>query len=429
MRHIGLGIRLGWIVMLFCLNLGQPAEAATPEDLVEAVGKGDLQKVRTLVRTDKISPNTRDGQGYPVLAWAALRGYADIAEELLQRGADANIRDHATGATPLMHAVSFPQSDPRIIQVMDVLLLHGGNVNATDTAGYNALMRAAQYNTDAQLVQALLARGADVNAMTSTGWTPLHLAISSGKVENARMLAQSGADLSRRDPMARLTPAQRALQLGHTDLAADLSARFLGLRPQSVPALPTPTGIGDGGVRTAQAADVSTSLALDQSSVTENRPSDFLSDPQLQRLQSLPVGGDEVNRRDAAGWTALMQAAAAGNSQQTQLLLGKSADVNLKNNNGWTALMLAAYYGHVGIVDALLARGADVNARTYRNTTPLIAAAGQGHTEIVEMLLAHNAYPNARDAWGKSALDYAQEKGFVTIAMTLRRSQAVDSGR
>lgn len=159
--------------------------------------------------------------------------------------------------------------------------------------------------------------------------------------------------------------------------------------------------------------------------ITDNRPTDDVTDERLAEITPLPPGGSDVSTFDSKGTRLLIRAAGEGRNEEVQLLLGKSVNVLDKDDDGWSALMHAAYHGHVGIVRALLDHGADIDARTNRGATSLIAASAQEHTEVVELLLARRAYPNARDKSGKGALDYASERGYVTIIAALREHGAV----
>ena len=48
-------------------------------------------------------------------------------------------------------------------------------------------------------IQLLLDHGADINNRIRQGWTPLHLAVRSGKVDAVRLLLQHGANVNDED--------------------------------------------------------------------------------------------------------------------------------------------------------------------------------------------------------------------------------------
>lgn len=81
-------------------------------------------------------------------------------------------------------------------------------------------------------------------------------------------------------------------------------------------------------------------------------------------------------------------------------------------------------------VELLLQRGAMVDSRNIKRDseccgmTPLIMNATQKNdcAEVTELLLGAGADPSARDAKGKTALDYATERGHQRVEQVLRRA-------
>jgi ankyrin repeat protein len=181
-------------------------------------------------------------------------------------------------------------------------------------------------------------------------------------------------------------------------------------------------------------------------------PSEFLTRVKQQDADAVRLfleAGMSPDVADESGQTALMWAAAHGNTAIAQALLAKGANVNARtsyginsaltvsarkgdarvvrvllehgaeiNRNG-EALVEAARRGHREVVQVLLAGGMDVNAKTYSGTTALIAAAHEGHAELVELLLARNAGMNAKGSFGRTALIEAASQGHTAIVRAL----------
>ena len=122
------------------------------------------------------------------------------------------------------------------------------------------------------------------------------------------------------------------------------------------------------------------------------------------------------------GWPPLHLAAAFGNAEAVKLLLEHGADVHAVS----PAMRNQAMHAAVALrndpetVRLLLAHGADVNALQMGGFTPLHGAASAGKDEVAEVLLAAGADRSRKCDRGKTAGDYAAEKGHRHLAERLR---------
>ena len=101
---------------------------------------------------------------------------------------------------------------------------------------------------------------------------------------------------------------------------------------------------------------------------------------------------------DAYGNTALMAAAASGDTATVKYLLGAGAQINARSHNGNTALIYAAQEGHERVVQLLVEAGADIQARNYYDATAAKLALGHGHIRIADQLQAVTATPQTTTA-------------------------------
>jgi ankyrin repeat protein len=145
-----------------------------------------------------------EGRDQPLLYFAAIMGDVEIAQLLLDRGANVD-GAHKSGSTILFHAVEFGRTE---------------------------------------MVQFLIEHGADVNKATRWGFTPLHEAAHKGDLPIARTLVAAGAD-----PAARSRDGETVLDAAVTGGNAafvDWLTQLLGKAPREPAWSPAPTNPGTG---------------------------------------------------------------------------------------------------------------------------------------------------------------------------------------
>jgi ankyrin repeat protein len=143
---------------------------------------GDVSAIRYLLAHGATLSALGEDLG---LNGACFHGHWQLAQFLLEQGADANYTDLATGETPLHSALCTTE---RVAHnhVMRVLLAHGADPNRTTkpdvetggfmrdvrTCGETPLHRAAAFG-DAESIQMLLDAGAKIDAKDAHGDSPL----------------------------------------------------------------------------------------------------------------------------------------------------------------------------------------------------------------------------------------------------------------
>ena len=155
----------------------------------EACTMGELSRVKALVEQQPELINAYAPDGFQLLGLAAFFGHADIVEFLLKKGAEVNSPSHnAMRVMPLHSAIA-----NRRAAIVQLLLDHGADVNATQADDFTPLHEAAQTGL-LDVTQWLLERGASVNPrLSSSGKTPLALAIEHQHGTVAQLLKQHGA--------------------------------------------------------------------------------------------------------------------------------------------------------------------------------------------------------------------------------------------
>ena len=204
LNRVGRIIALLWIVgfVLFPITTWLLQETSLGP-LQKAARHGDLSLVKFFAAQGIRVDQPCDFNRWTALHAAAYKGHVDIAEFLINNGANVNVKDK-DGYTPLHNtAHSFLRGDPPKSTEADrnrtaaLLLENGALVNATTNHGGTPLHLAVSTN-NVGLVQLLLENGADPNIQQAQGMTPLHFAFFADKdrLQVVRLLLAHGADSS-----------------------------------------------------------------------------------------------------------------------------------------------------------------------------------------------------------------------------------------
>ena len=196
-------------------------------------------------------------------------------------------------------------------------------------------------------VSNLLGYGADANLRDANRWTPLGVAVASGREEVVIVLIESGADASEL-PMKEFLHAMRSF--GEDGLLALLA----------------------GGMK----ADLE--LFLDDSEETVLHAAARLGYSRLLEALIEGVAESKLTVTDASGKTALDYAREGGHSAAVTLLEGLTLDPNaVINDQGDTRLHIAAREGDAEAIRRWIGAGADLNPLNKAAMSPLHVAVGR----------------------------------------------------
>ncbi len=152
--------------------------------------------------------------------------------------------------------------------------------------------------------------------------------------------------------------------------------------------------------------------------------------PELAAFGDLDAVSRHVAQRPADvtafsndGWTALHLAGYFGYAAVVARLIRAGANCSTRSRNaqGNTALHAAlAGRGTLAVLCALIPAGSDVNAIDAQGVAPLHLAGARGDLEATELLVACGADHTVRMPDGRTAADYAAERGHEEVAAWLR---------
>ena len=349
---------------------------------------------------------------------ASKSGFIDLVDVLIQSGGNVNARNHRGQETPLHLAAQNGHQ-----HIAEFLIQHGSQVNAKTVPWQDTSLHLAAQSGHTQVVDVLLQRGSDVNARNFPRQEiPLHLAARNGHQHIAEFLLQHGSQVNAKTVPWQETPLHLAARNGHKQLADVLLQHGSAVNVKTFPWQKTPLHLA-----------------------TENG--------HAQTAEALIEHGSDVNSRDDLEQTPLHQAALHGHKRLAEVLVGNGSDVNC---GLLTPLHLAAESGHRDISEFLLQRGSDVNAKSVprqdpvllclcpsfsrcdcrlrlhhlhpQESTPLHLAAENGHKHVAEDLIRHGGNINAMDKSGQSPLHLAAQHGHKqTVEVLLQHGSDVNA--
>ena len=313
---------------------------------------------------DKVESDDRNLADSTPLHYAAFANACEVAEVLLQNGADVNAKAE-NGGTPL-HYVALANA----CEVAEVLLRNGADVNAKGDNGDIPLHNAAFANA-CEVAEVLLQNGAAIDAKGDNGGTSLHYVASANACEVAEVLLKNGADVNAKGDNG-VTPLHRAALANASQVA---------------------------GVLIQNEADVNAKATLHAS----------ISPHYTAWLDEI-----ESDDRELADSTPLHAAALSNACEAAEVLIQNGADVNARAENGVTPLYHAALANACEVAEVLLKNGAAIDVQVDNGFTPLHAAAWANACEVVEVLLKNGANAGVEDnsgiIFGAVPMAYANDK-------------------
>ena len=239
------GFKLIILAVLILLFLTVTLFAA---DIHEAALKGNLAKVKELLKNQPGDLNAKTEAGFTPLHQAVQGGHQDVVKFLVAQGADINSQD-SQGAIPLIYALA-----SRNVKMAEYLLAHGADVTIKTKEGVNAaayvvfmgitelidpvldlglnvnekyplditLLHGAAVMDHAEIVAALLKRGAEVDVLSENDETPLYFAAARGFAGPMRHLLAHGAKTHFKIKKSGWTALHAAALNGYSEIVAQL---------------------------------------------------------------------------------------------------------------------------------------------------------------------------------------------------------------
>ncbi|KAH8593580.1 ankyrin repeat-containing domain protein [Bisporella sp. PMI_857] len=384
----------------------------------------------------------------PPIHCAAARHLSVIVRRLLKEpGLDLDLRD-SEGCTVLHYAASAEDSSDHPeerLEIMDMVLKAGVNIDAVTKAGETSLHHACSYPLPS-VATYLVENGIDVNIRDENGITALNQKEAVASKEIIECLLDAGADIETKDVNGS-TPLLKASQVHSWEAICILVERGANCNAQTTDGWACLHYVIEEGNNALikfllqKGADINIKTITNWSTIHCAAIFDHLDSYKI-----LVENGADTSATNDSGWNVFLVAVERGSVEFVQHLLDTQIDMNVTTKEKHTPLHLSARRNDIMLTQLLLEKGADTKAQDFRGFTPLHHAITCGNHEIagyllklhvknidnsldralhiacskpdtelelIEKLLELGASPNAEDLYKMAPLHIAADKGFT----------------
>lgn len=260
---IQLGENFIFTIMIFVSAISANATERDTNGLTPlhlAAGRGDLKKIKQLLKNKEDLFSVDSKMGVSILHKAVYSGNPDVVEELLKAGALIDLQSPSNGDTPLHDAIYFKSGDDlRVIQILlkyrptlaiqnragltplesarvlkdnEVTYLLEDYQKSLSTDAGRKLMKAVQDNQPAEVASMLREKNVKLDEVDDQGFTPLIWAAREGYVEIVRLLLDKGANPNKLDRWMKANAGHKAAYWGRADVMSLLVDHGLDLDAQ-----------------------------------------------------------------------------------------------------------------------------------------------------------------------------------------------------
>lgn len=389
-------------------NLQEPDESeilphpfsAEPTALLDVVRARDKDGVvRLISRGCSIAERTQNGQ--TALHFCAIYNDSEMAQILLEHGADINARDNQL-RSPLNVALSSEAMSVAILLVQRGCSLTGCadmifplTQRIEEISGIGILLKdlapklnkstkgpyivhQAVESNDLQSLDLLLSAGFDPNQRNTYGLPPLYEAMLQNQKQAVRLLLNYGAN------------KDEYLPLETRDKLSNNNSSHQRLADKLLSGI-TPLAVAARVLRDVEMTRILLDSGADPNFIYPNNGVVMLNglgdEEYLECAKIIIESGANVNIRDFTGTSPVYWANACNNPKLMDFMLGHGGEANhYYDDEHPTILFLAAARGHKEIAEILLKHGADLTVKNNSGKTALDIARN-GHHEVITTIL------------------------------------------
>ena len=399
--------------------------AAGQTPLMLAAGKGDLSMVSLMLR---LGANARltDNNGKSALSYAQAAGNHPMIELLQQHGAPS-------GNESAMLQAAAAGNTAEVLQ----LIQNGVDVKAPEGIGYEAAL-AAVLNGHESTLQALMEQGVNINAVSNRSRKMLNVTVEHNNEQAVRLLVKHGAKIKELNHLhgnfgmycrygTAMDEAAARGNLAMVELLHELGCPVDTYSSHSSMAFAI---VGNNAAVVRKLAEYGAKVDIRLGAGSDSPLTLAIRNKNTAMVQLLlELGANPNGIQGITNGSPLRSALQVQDDAIAQILIDAGAQADYTDRFNQSVLHSAVCVNSPQIIALLIARGADVNRRCNvngRHTTPLINAIRYRKTEcaeIIRLLLEAGANPSVKDAAGKTALDYAEEKGYTATIQLLKQAK------
>jgi ankyrin repeat protein len=382
--------------------------------LVNAINQNNIPALKKALK-DGANPNLIiTGQPLLVLLMSSnAESIVQIVEILLKSGANVNLQD-STGATALMYAAQ-EGNEPLVKTLITAGAKTTPQANQTYTA--TALIIAITAQTPSLPIIKILLKASDIkdsiNLQDTSGLTALMWAAKTGNLAAVEALITAGADVTIVTPQE-----QTAFSVSAPNCKSVLQAAYQNtpIAKANDDLLSAVLNSNFSGVKNALAAGANPSHLVEYSGITRSMLILAIAFNYVAIAQELIAAKANLDFQDTTGGTALMYAVQTSNEALVKALITAGAKTTLQANQAnqsSTALIIAVSTPtpSLPIIKTLLQAPdikASINVQDTTGSTALMYAVQTGNKALVKALAkVKGINANIQDNTGMTALMYA----------------------
>ncbi|MBF0360244.1 MAG: ankyrin repeat domain-containing protein [Oligoflexia bacterium] len=366
--------------------------------------------------------SSQDKMGMPALVFASVLGSIEIVDILIACGANVNVKNKL-GQTALMIA-----SKNGYLDIIDLLHINGADIDERDSNGSTAIMYAIA-DTQLDVVKSLISKNANLEIQDKDGRSALLFALHSLEPVELESLNILEKDLAKaREANDVELEKINELKLKREKRKIELNEKILAITK----------GITEKGVNLNLQDDeqkTACMYAIEKKQI--NIVEDFISKGVDLTIKD-KSGMTAIDKAKNCGISSLSQLVNISNSQSIDIgdpLAGNAGldidpsttdisnrtfgDPNKRNEKNQTPLMIASYNGDAKLVNDLIFQGADVNLKDSKGYTALMFASSKGNVEVIELLMRQRVFLDQKTVDGYTALYLAIIANHASVSKIL----------